>query len=569
MTLPALLIQQLRQNSYQNWLRVPVCTSEGLSWTSTSRAEVERQISGMVVRLYALGVGEGVKVAICADTCAEWLLLDLAVLSLRGIVVGIYPTLPAEDIIHQLNDSESELLFVQDDSMAEKLKPYLDELETVCHVFALCESQTFPQIMPAEPDLELFERLAAQVQPTDVATLIYTSGTTGNSKGVVLKHAHLVSALRSSAELFPLRKGDRSIIYLPMAHILQRFVVYRALIDDVEGAVSPSLEYLPEVIQSIRPHLLVVVPRVLEKILNRAEQAAIERGDFAHLIFRWAMKVAYKVGNSDLPKSQRLMLQAQVAERLVFSKIRDGLGGQLRCILSGAAPLSPKISAIFWGMGLQVVEGWGLSESCGPATLINPEQYQLGSVGRILDSLSIRRSIEGELQLKGESLFEGYWKQAAATEAAFTEDGWFKTGDIGHIDEDGYVWITGRIKDLIVTAGGKNIAPQPIELLLNQIGDVHTVVLGDNRPYLIALFAPENTLSDGPSESKIKSHVHKINLTLPRYAQIKRWAILSEAFHPENGLLTPTLKPKRNAIQKTHSRLIESLYSESRTIISP
>lgn len=564
MTIPALFIQQLRQDSYQNWLRVPHLTPDGLSWHNTTRAEVERQVSGMIVRLYALGVGEGVKVAICADTCAEWLLLDLAILSLRGTVVGIYPTLPAKDIVHQLNDSESELLFIQGDAIAERLSAHMDDLETVCHVFSLSESLQFPQLMPAEPDSELFERLAAQVQPSDVATLIYTSGTTGDSKGVVLTHSHLVAGLRASSSLFPLHKGDRSIIYLPMAHILQRFVAYRALIDDVEGAVAPSLEHLPEVIQDIRPHVLVVVPRVLEKILDRALDTAKSKGDLPLMVFRWAMKVAEQIGRGGEPKSRRLRLQAKLAERLVFSKIRAGLGGHLRCILSGAAPLSPRISAIFWGMGLQVVEGWGLSESSGPATLSHPHNYRLGSVGQVLDSLSIRRSSAGELQLKGASLFESYWNQPSATAAAFTEDGWFKTGDSGFIDEDGHVWITGRIKDLIVTAGGKNIAPQPIELLLNQLGGTQAVVLGDKRPYLIALFAPEDNGRLGPSSADIQAHVNWVNQGLPRHAQIKRWSLLSSSLCVENGLLTPTLKPKRTAIQRTYSELIESIYSESR-----
>ena len=563
MTLPALLIHKLRQDSYQNWLRVPHLTPDGLSWQNTTRSEVERQVSGMIVRLYALGVGEGVKVAICADTCAEWLLLDLAILSLRGTVVGVYPTLPAKDIVHQLNDSESEVLFIQGDTIGERLSTHMDDLETVCHVFSISESQHFPQLMPAEPDFELFERLTAQVQPSDVATLIYTSGTTGASKGVVLTHSHLVAGLRASSSLFPLHKGDRSIIYLPMAHILQRFVTYRALIDDVEGAVAPSLELLPEVIQDIRPHVLVVVPRVLEKILDRASDTAKSKGEFPHMVFRWAMKVAEQVGRDGQPKSRRLMFQAKLAERLVFSKIREKLGGHLRCILSGAAPLSPRISAIFWGIGLQVVEGWGLSESCGPATLSHPQNYRLGSVGQVLDSLSIRCSSSGELQLKGESLFESYWNQPSATAAAFTDDGWFKTGDSGVIDEDGHVWITGRIKDLIVTSGGKNIAPQPIELLLNQLGATQAVVLGDKRPYLIALFAPDDNESVGYSSADIQAHVNWVNQGLPRHAQIKRWSMLPSSLCVENGLLTPTMKPKRAAIQCTYSELIDSIYSES------
>ena len=563
MTLPALLIQQLRQHPYQKWLNVPELSNQGIHWQSYSRAEIENQISGMVVRLYALGVGEGSKVAICADTCAEWLLLDLAVLSLRGTVVGIYPTLPAEDIVYQLNDSEAEFLFLQDDSMSARLESHIDSLDTVYHIFSLTESAIYPQMMPAEPDLDLLERMAAQVQPSDVATLIYTSGTTGDSKGVVLKHAQILAALRASAQVFPLFRGDRSIIYLPMAHILQRFVAYRALIDDVEGAISPSLSALPDVIKHIRPHVLVVVPRVLEKVLEQAEVEAAKKGDLPQLIFRWAMKVARKWSDKENRRSRRLKVQYRLAERLVYTKIRQGLGGHLRCILSGAAPLSPKLAATYLGMGFQLVEGWGLSESCGPATLVNPKEYRVGSVGQALDSIAIRVSEGGELQLKGESLFEEYWRKQNHTKSAFTEDGWFRTGDIGHIDSDGFVWITGRIKDLIVTAGGKNIAPQPIELQLSCSGIAQVIVLGDKKPYLIALFAPDDS-SAPPSNDVLERHVEAVNQGLPRFAQIKKWAILSAPLSPESGLLTPTLKPKRAAIQEAYTELIESIYAESR-----
>lgn len=564
MTLPALLIQQLRRYPEQKWLSVPDISEHDITWTSYTRSEIEKLISGMVVRLYALGVGEGTKVAICANSCAEWLLLDLAVLTLRGTVVGIYPTLPAEDIVYQLNDSEAEFLFLQDDSMHERLSDSIDELETVYHLFSLSESQKLPQIMPAEPDVELFERLAAQVQASDVATLIYTSGTTGAAKGVMLKQAQLLSALNASSSVFPLYRGDRSIIYLPMAHILQRFVVYRALIDDVEGAISPSFEALPKVIRSIRPHVLVVVPRVLEKILEQGEREAQEKGELPRLVFRWAMKVAQQWSNAENRRSRRLTIQHRLANRLVFSKIRAGLGGHLRCILSGAAPLSPTLAATYLGMGIAVVEGWGLSESCGPATMVHPQDYRIGSVGKALSSIAVRTSPQGELQLKGESLFEAYWNKAEATAKAFTKDGWFKTGDIGEIDSEGYVWITGRIKDLIVTAGGKNIAPQPIELQLSLSGIAQTIVIGDRRPYLIALFAPDELSTDVPTAAAIEQQVAMVNQALPSFAQIKRWAILPGPLHPEEGLLTPTLKPKRAAIMSTYAALIESIYAESR-----
>jgi long-chain acyl-CoA synthetase len=416
--------------------------------------------------------------------------------------------------------------------------------------------------MPAEPNTALLEQKIAEVQPSDIATLVYTSGTTGKSKGVVLRHHHLISALLSSSEVFPLYSGDRSIVYLPLAHILQRFVAYRALVDDIEGSFAPDLDSLAETIRYTRPHVLVAVPRVLEKILEMAASKAMEKGRLGAGVFRWAMHVAQLWGTGRGQYSRRIALQHRIASRLVYSKIHAALGGHLRCILSGAAPLSPSLAAQFRGIGIQIVEGWGLTESCGPATLVHPNEYQLGSVGKAINSISLRVSNDGEIQLQGESLFDEYWNNPEATEAAFTEDGWFRTGDLGVCDPQGYVWITGRSKDLIVTAGGKNIAPYPIEDKLRLPGIEQAIVLGDGRPYLICLFALEEAVVNSEHhQQRVAEHVAFVNRSLPRFSQIKKWAIVEQRLTPENGLLTPTFKPKRALLQTHFADLINSLYS--------
>lgn len=562
MTIPASFLGHVLRDPSRILLSVPQKDRDELYWTAYTRAEIHEQVAGMVVRLYALGVKAGTRVAICGHTSAEWMLLDLAVLSLRGVVVGIYPTLTPKEVSAQLDDCSAEIIFIEDDQMLEKLDEVLDESESLIHVFSMSPSVKAPQILPAKADFEFLKKKIAEVQDNDIATLVYTSGTTGPSKGVVLKHKHIMSTLFATQTSFPMFAGDRSIVYLPMAHILQRIVSYRALIDDVEGTISPSIEALPHCLKATRPHVLVVVPRVLEKIVLTAGQKAESAGVAAYGVFRWAMRVAESVGLSEKPLSRRLKIQQRIAQRLVYSKIQSALGGHLRTILSGAAPLSPTVAAQFIGMGFHISEGWGLSESSGPATISQAEGYRLGSVGMPIRCVSVRVSEIGELELKGESVFESYWNNPEETQAAFTSDGWFRTGDMGRLDKAGRIWITGRSKDIIITSGGKNIAPQPIESRL--IGGIieYAVLIGDRRPYVVALIQgfDQNDANVHDMENEIQKKIDELNQQLPSFAQIKKWALLSENLSLENGTLTPTLKVKRTLVHERFKGQIDELY---------
>lgn len=540
-------------------------------WRPVTLGEAHDQVAGLARRLHALGVDHGVPVAILAETSEPWAAVDLAVLALGGITVGIYPTLPGEEVAYQLSHSGARVLVVEDRTQADKVAPFLDDLPNLSHVVSLEPDAGVPPLVAAEPDHDWFAHRAARLKANDVATVVYTSGTTGRPKGAVLTHGNFAAIIEASRSAFPTRPGDRSIVFLPLAHVLQRFALYRGLAEDVTGHFAPSIAALPETIQVCRPTVLVTVPRMLEKIRATAEAKAAERGRLARQILDWAIGVgraraACRRGGERVPL--RLRAQAAVADRLVLATIRERLGGQLRAIVSGGAALSVEVAEWFEALGVSVCEGWGLTETCAPATINRVEGRRLGTVGPPLPGTEIRLAEDGEVLVRGPGVFQGYLHDPAATAEVLDEQGWFRTGDLGALDPDGFLRIIGRKKAIIVTAGGKNIAPVPIEKRIE--GDVveHAVVIGDERPYLVALVSldPEvvgdlgRAAADPAILARVAARIDAANAGRARFETIKKFAVLPNRLAVETGELTPTLKPKRRVIADKYAAVIDELY---------
>jgi long-chain acyl-CoA synthetase len=543
-------------------------------WNAYTFRDCLRHGSGLVRRLAALGVGRGVKVAILAETSYLWSAVDLATLCLGGVTVGIYPTLLADQVLQQLEHSEAHLLVVEDEAQHRRLMPRLAELEGLRHVYSLQPCADLPQLSPAEPDEAFLRAQAAKVRPDDLATIVYTSGTTGDSKGVMLSHRNFTATIEASRRAIPTHAGDRSILFLPLAHSLQRFALYRGLAEDATGFYCPRLSEMPQVIPAARPHVLASVPRMLEKIKATAEAKAAERSPRAARLLQWAVDVG-RARNHLLrrqrPVPLRLAAQHALAERLIYQTVRQRLGGELRLLVSGGAALSVEVMEWYEAMGISVREGWGLTETCAPATSNRLERYKPGTVGLPLPGVEVKLDADGELLVRGPGNFIGYYKDPAATAAATTAEGYFRTGDIGHIDQDGFISIVDRKKELLVTAGGKNVAPAPIEKALEGGLVGQAVVVGSERPFLVALLAldPELLQHSGLEAGSpvlrrlLQQRVEDVNATLPRYAQLKAWALLPGPLTVETGELTATLKLRRRAILSRHQALIDGLYGAS------
>ncbi len=528
-------------------------------WREVSWEEAAGRVDALERALLAHGVRKGDAVAVLARTRLEWILLDWAIMSIGAVVVGLYPTNTASECAYILGHSEAVLAFVEDDAQREKLDSIRDGLPALREIVGF-------------DDLAEFERSAGTDEPEpvgedDVATLIYTSGTTGPPKGCMLTHKNLVTAaLGVNDDLED--ETDTALLFLPLAHSFARIVHHSAAWLGSTVALVADVARVQEALIRTRPTILPAVPRVYEKIHANA-LGEIERSSSAkRAIGRWALDVGSRTSKferSGEPLPAWLRIQGRLADALVFSKVRARLGGRLRIGISGAAPLGVDVLEFFHSLNMLVVEGYGLTETSSSLAVNDPDDYRFGTVGRAVDGCEVKLDSDGEILVRSDSVFAGYYKEPEATAAVFTEDGWFRTGDVGEIDEDGFIKITDRKKDLIITAGGKNIAPQNLENALKASRFVsQAVVVGDRRPYVTALITldwPEVSATGRKAEELVQELVDDVNSDRVRVEQIKRFAILPRDFSQEEGELTPTLKLRRRVVHDHFSEEIERLYA--------
>jgi long-chain acyl-CoA synthetase len=533
-------------------------------------------------------------VAILSENRVEWLLADLACQCAGAVSVPVYPTLLPEAIKHILQDCAPVAVFVSSGEQAAKIHGIRDDLPSVKDVVAF-EATKLPNVLAFTRLLEIGQNLVdgpqqdaaadcVPVAPDARCSIIYTSGTTGQPKGVVLTHRNFVSNVLSIVDLFPFRSGDRCLSFLPLSHVLERMAGYYTMIHIGVGiSFAERMDTVPRDIQEVKPHIIISVPRLYEKMYGKILGMAMGAGFPKRDLFFWARGIAVQVARrrvAGLPLPAGLAVKRRLADALVFRKLRARLGGNMRFMVSGGAPLSVKINEFFYGAGLMICEGYGLTETSPVLSCNTPDRMRFGSVGLPVRDTEIRIAEDGEILARGPQVMEGYYNRPDATAEMIDPDGWLATGDIGHLDEDGFLFITDRKKDLIVTAGGKNIAPQPIEnrfatnKYVSQI-----VVIGDRRPYLSALVVPDfETLGEfaagrgAPdlSPAALVAHpevqalfqdlLEELNAELPGFSQIKKCSLLEQEFAQEAGELTPTMKVKRFAIARKYRDVIDAMY---------
>jgi len=557
------------------------------NWVSKTFQEVGDQVRALSLGLMELGIEKGDKVAILSNTRVEWTLFDFAALTAGATVVPIYQTNSPEECQYVLENSDARAVIVEDEEQMAKIREIRDRCPLLEHVIRIEGDSADALSMQALAErgaggtAEQWEERWRSVTPDDICTFIYTSGTTGPPKGCVISHGNYRAMCDMALAEGVLKEGELTYLFLPLAHsfaLLVQFVSF-----SIGGTLAywerDPLKIMPNLAE-VRPTYFPSVPRIFEKIYTAATAAIEKEGGLKKTIFEWAIGVGKKVRRLEREgkrPSPLLALQHKIADKQVLSKIRGLFGGQLRHAVTGAAPINPEILEFFDAAGVLVLEGWGMTETSTAATIARPDDFKFGTVGKPFPGCTVKIAEDGEILVKGPNVFQGYYKNEEATRETIV-DGWLHTGDIGEIDEDGFVKITGRKKDIIITAGGKNITPANLEAEIKQHPLVsQCVVIGDRRPYLVALltldpeeaakYAQEHGVSveslptDANVRAAIQAHVDQINQKFARVEQVKKFHILPNDLSQEGGELTPTMKVKRNVVAEKYADEVEALYA--------
>jgi long-chain acyl-CoA synthetase len=567
---------------------------KGNGWGSISSAELLRRVAGLSSAMVELGVKAGDRVAVFASNRPEWHTADFAISGAGGVCVPIYFNESPQRMTYILNHSETRLVFVAGAMQLERLLSCRADLPKVEHIIAADVGEKVPSDClryetliagAGATDIAAYRLRTSQVTPQQLASLIYTSGTTGEPKGVMLSHNNFCSNVTDTHEGLRFDpKTDLALSFLPLAHVYGRMIDYCYIFHGVTVAYVEAVELVSQAMTDLHPTIMAAVPRVFEKIYARILEKGSAATGLKRALFDWAMKVArrsadWKCGMGTAPLSLRL--QWAVANKLVYSKIRIATGGRLRKIFSGGAPLSKSLAEFFWAINVPIYQGYGLTET-SPVLSSNFPVNRVGSSGKAIAHVELRIAADGEIQARGPCVMQGYYKNPDATREVLSDDGWFSTGDIGHIDKDGYLFITDRKKDLIKTAAGKFVAPQPIENLLKSSPYLlNAMVVGDKRKYVVALLVPNTvTVSAKAAEegvkfassaemvahpwvrSLIEAEVQRLTAGLAQYESIKRFALLPEDFTFDNGSLTFTMKLKRRVVEQHYSKVIDELYDD-------
>lgn len=597
-TLPEVFQRVARNHRKPNTLNY----KEDGAWRSISSDEMLARMRSIALGLYSLGVRQGDRVAILSESRAEWVLADGGCLFAGATDVPIYPTLAPPQVRYILQDSGARLLFVstlkkltevervlRDCNALEQIVLFEKGGESKPNCFNLAELAARGRELEAQQP-QLADELIRASRPDDLATIIYTSGTTGEPKGVMLTHANLVSNLIDSSENFEFGKNDVSLSVLPLSHVFERQAMYMYLHRGMAVYFGESLEQTGANMREGHPTVFVGVPRIFEKIYARVKDKAAAKGGLSRALLAWAVEVgktrARRISNHE-KVPWLLAVKHMMASALVFSQWRKAMGGRIRIFVSGGAALSEEIGYIFAGAGLPIVEGYGLTETSPVITASTLEDNRVGTVGKPIRNVEVRLAPDGEIETRGPNVMRGYWNKPEQTQAVFTADGWFKTGDIGTIDRDGFLTITDRKKELLKTSGGKYIAPQPIEQLIKGSRFVNQVALvGNGRKFPAALIVPEWELLesyaklkgiDARTHEELCRHPRIIDLfarqiaaltpDLAQYERVKRIALLPNELTIEGGELTPTLKVKRRVIDEKYRDVIDRMYAEAENAI--
>jgi long-chain acyl-CoA synthetase len=567
----------------------------GEKWESLTWRQYGETVRELALGLLALGRKKGEAVALLSQSRAEWAQADFAILSAGCVTVPIYPSYVPEQIAYIVNDSEAKTIIVENAAQLAKVGEARGKMDRLDQVIVMEEYET------REPTVYTWEALrrigrenaerfksefAGRVTGTradDVATVVYTSGTTGPPKGVIQTHDNHMAMMRAIYEARTITSDDLDLLFLPLAHSYARCEEYFTVYHGCTTAFAENLDKVGENLRETHPTFLCSVPRVFEKVYARILAGVDAGSPVKKKIFNWAIGVGREVSRLEQagkPIPAGLKLRHRIAHKLVFHKLHEALGGRLRFAVSGGAPLSKEIAEFFHAAGILILEGYGLTETCPSISVNRVECYKFGTVGIPYSGIEVRIAHDGEILVRGRNIARGYWKKPEATAEAWDAEGWFHTGDIGEIDSEGFLKITDRKKDLIITAGGMNIAPQNVENLLKTDPFVsQAMVYGDRRPYPVALitlnqeelakFAKgEGILTTDPAElakhPRVRERVGRIveqkNEGLQSYAKIKKFAILPADFTQEGGDLTPTLKVKRKVVAEKYRDAIESLY---------
>ncbi|MEW6439792.1 MAG: long-chain fatty acid--CoA ligase [bacterium] len=591
------LTDLLRERSRISPNRPAYLVRRNRRWATLTWAEVDRRADYLAAGLIASGLLPGDAVSILGRTCLEWALCDLAVLRAGGVSIGIYPTLTGEQVAYILKDSSTRLLFVENGSSLRKVQPYLDQTPSLAStIFWEKEDAAPPAAGLSEleeegrealsRDPELTRRREAEIRADGVALIIYTSGTTGPPKGAMLTHANVMAQLEMLSALGEVNEQDIMMFFLPLSHVGERIPGhYNRIYRGVPAAFVEDINRILDDVREIRPTVFGSVPRIFEKAHRRILSEADRASPIARGIFRWAERVGRACSRLERSRQRppaALRLERRIADRIVFRKVREAFGGRVRFFISAAAPISLEILEFFHAAGMLVLEGYGQTEVSCFCTLNRPEDYRLGSVGKPLAGVDLRLAEDGEILVRGPIVFKGYRNQPELTAETLEASGWIHTGDIGRLDAEGFLYITGRKKEIIITSGGKNVTPSNIEnLLLNNPMIEQALVHGDRRKYLTALLAlnPERLKewacrkgADALGSNELLRHpglleevqtiVDQVNVQVARFESIKRFALLPRLLEVEKAELTPTLKIRRRVVEEHFKGLLDSLYEE-------
>jgi len=567
----------------------------GGSYQPVATAELVDTVRRLAKALTGLGVQRGDRVALMAENGPHWPAVDFATLCVGGVLVPIYPTLLPDQAAYIARDCGAKVVFAETTAHLEGLLSHAQELPDVRHYVLIRGTSDDPRVMTwepllergANPDVAQFEAGARAARPEDLATFIYTSGTTGQPKGVMLTHGNIASNIEAGVSVIPFEDGYTALSFLPLSHSFERTTDYVYFLKGCPIAYAESVATVPKNMLEVRPQIFVSVPRVYEKVLARVQENVAASSPIRQRIFAWAVEV----GREALPwriKLERppglLGLKLALADKLVFGKIRERLGGRFVFAVSGGAPLGRDVAEFFWGAGIPIYEGYGLTET-SPIIAANGGAggVKMGTVGRVIPGVEVKIAGDGEILARGPNIMKGYWNLPKETAEAIAAEGWFHTGDIGEVDSEGFLRITDRKKELIVNAYGKNIAPAPLENELKSSPFIaQAVVIGDRRKFLSALLVPEfdhlkgwaaknglpssdvgALLADPRVRDLYAGEVAKVNAHLPGFEKIVAWDLLPSEWTLETGELTPTQKVKRRVINQKYGEVIDRLYASA------